>query len=366
MKNLISIACLFLFFSACKESELPPNVVEDPVFKTDFSFGGKSFSMAAGENNFYMFSSNSFNHQLEVNVFSGAFAPVNCPSAECSGSLKIDLRNSISGIEYHENQSITIGEKKIFDSAVNNNTTYILNFSVSGGGKTPQLSWDLDGAFSGTSNPASQEFLTNEPHYLSVGTSDAEGFKTYLKYPVFLDGSAPCPVPVLTAEMSKLKVTLQVGAPISDAEIDWPTATGIWEQAISGSDMQVAVTVNYPKQPGCAVNVGIQRLPSNNLAQAKTPTPAYSVTQNFTSNDLVQLGSATLQFVDSEGVVWKTDGGKPAAGDVFEILEKENYLENELGEPTLKLKANFKTTFYNAHGESKTMEGTAVFAVSHK
>lgn len=365
MKNLIKTASLAaLLLASCSKTELPESIQDDPIFSANFTLSG-SQNLTAGKDSVYLFTSFRYLPMENLREYVANFSKQNCGSSDCPGSLMFAIRSKRAGNEYFENESLTIGERKIFNANPKSDTTFILNFAATGGGDQPQFFWELDGTNLGQGNTATHEFDIQAIQFLTLTATDTDGYQTSIKTPILTDGSPHCPVPFLTANMKTQSVLLTVGVPANDVEVSWSSmGAGVFEQPIGSPDQTFQAIVNYLKIPNCIVRVAIDKLPSDATAISPSPKFSYTILTETTPQDLAQLGSSRLVFREKNGMIWKTDLATPAADDFFEILEKENYLPNENGEPTVKMKIRFSCTMKNALGESKKMVGEGTIAVA--
>lgn len=92
-KIFFSVLLASVIWSACSKSEIPDSGSGDPVFWLNLNVeGGDSALFTAGKDQIYLYT--AFNRDTsEVQVMSGTFADVNCPSSTCPGSARFDLRS---------------------------------------------------------------------------------------------------------------------------------------------------------------------------------------------------------------------------------------------------------------------------------
>ena len=95
-----------------------------------------------------------------------------------------------------------------------------------------------------------------------------------------------------------------------------------------------------------------------------TPSFEYSV-QSITNSDPFQLGRVAIQWVDLQGIVWRSDWGKQAQGAQFIVTSTEPYEPNEKGQNTRKMSVVFRCILYSKNGEMQNFEGTGVIAVAY-
>lgn len=91
-----AMLALLLFFACKREAIDPPEGFDQPVFYADYRLGnGKdTIHLVAGIDRIYHFTDFT---PTDLIVCTGAFAPADCPKADCPGSLKFEFQNNAPG-----------------------------------------------------------------------------------------------------------------------------------------------------------------------------------------------------------------------------------------------------------------------------
>jgi hypothetical protein len=78
----------------------------------------------------------------------------------------------------------------------------------------------------------------------------------------------------------------------------------------------------------------------------------------------MNLADATIEWTDTNGLVWTSlNNGQPATS-LFRVISCANYQANTAGQPTKKIHAQISCTLYNGTN-SIPFNGDAVFSAAH-
>jgi hypothetical protein len=80
--------------------------------------------------------------------------------------------------------------------------------------------------------------------------------------------------------------------------------------------------------------------------------------------DFVQFNTAEMIYIDESGQSWST-ANPQRSNATFEIIQVVPYIENEIKQPTRKIKISFDADFYNANKSSIAIKGSGTMGVAY-
>lgn len=85
-----------------------------------------------------------------------------------------------------------------------------------------------------------------------------------------------------------------------------------------------------------------------------------------TTGDSLQLKTVTLEYIDSDGSVFRSDRQPQPPGAYFIVDETKPFEPNEHGNPTLLIKARFSGTLFSENGTARKVDqATVVMAIAY-
>lgn len=360
MKNITVWLAIALCWTACKKAEpLPPPVSEDPVFRVTYNQDSTvSQTVTAGQNAVYLFTDFEENDLI---LCSGSFSKEDCPDGDCPGSLTFIFK-SLKTDDFQPNTVFHLGSF-VFENILGGSpdTTFLTTFSVLPNSGYNSFSWNIDSASAGGGASIQQEFQDNAPKIVRLTAQKASGLTSTVFRTVSLTNpGASFPSVSIEAEGDSAFYQLTAvvtGPPV--ASLLWSTGDTI--EMFSPNFLDSAYSVIVGDFFGNFTEARLQQLSPNDIP-VQTAGFTYSV-QPIIVQD--QPGEIIIQWVDAQGRIWRSDREQQPVGTFFEVLESEDYEQNERGQDTRKMKVLFDCILYDEQGNSLPFTGTGVIAVAH-
>ena len=354
--RLAILLCLTLGLWTCKKDLGTPEPSPDPVFTVGYQIDGVSYSLTAGLQTTYLFTKAELG-QDNVWQLSGSFADAACPAANCPGSLRFYWRNNAKGSDF--DSTLAIGNFPLFhsDSTV---FTFQTTLSLNEGSGTPtEVVWKIGDSLILVGKE--QKYLSNgAPFQISTEVFDLSGYRVRSSQ-LFVPGENMfCTRCTLDAKLDTL-LTLSA-APLAPGAHTFKWNSGETKETIRVPfipDETYSVTITNV-DAGCTSMISLDHLPDTFL----------EIHSGFANAVAVPLtaalpGGPIIEWIDGQGTVWRSDrvGQQPFPANYFQIMEIDDYLKNENGLPTKKLRIAWNCMLYNEAGESQKMSGEGVIAL---
>lgn len=348
------LALAFVQWTCLKEG-LNPGPSNDPVFMVDFRVDGTAYSLTAGLQTTYMFTRAERGND-EVWQFSGSFADAGCPSLDCPGTLTFIWRNFAPGNNFDStwvtgNLPLYFPGNPVFETDL---TLY------PGGGGFPEVFWLINDSL---------QLSGQEQTFQSSGDFVRIGAEAYYADGHFSQSSQQylpvenlfCARGILRAERDITSPVLTLTAiPLQPGLHTFQWHTGETTPSVQldyDSLLTYAVTIT-PAGGGCSASAALGLLPSGFSV-------IYSDTINATTRPVAAGPGPIVQWIDPQGNAWRSDRLGPQAFPAyfFQVLEIDDYLKNENGLPTKKLRVAWNCRVYNESGDSKEISGEGVIGL---
>ncbi|GAB4498733.1 MAG: hypothetical protein OHK0019_34570 [Saprospiraceae bacterium] len=360
MKNITALVVIALCWTACKKAEpLPPPVSEDPVFRVTYNQDSTaSQTVTSGQNSVYLFT------DFEENDFvlcTGSFSKEDCPDGNCPGSLTFIFK-SLKTDDFQPNTVFHLGSF-VFENILSGSadTTFLATFSVLPNSGYNSFSWDIDSTFAGAGASIQQEFQDDSPRIVRFTAQKTSGLTSTVFRKVSLTtpgASFPSVAIKIEGDSLAYQLTAVIAGPPA-ASLLW--STGDTLEMFSPNFLDSAYSVIVGDFFGNFTEARLQQLSPNDLP-VQTAGFTYSVQPIIVQG---QPGEIIIQWVDAQGRIWRSDREQQPPGAVFELLESEDYEQNERGQDTRKMKVLFDCVLFDEQGNSLPFSGTGVIAVAH-
>lgn len=370
MKNILNhflIILLFAFFTQCKKQKDPEQTTEASVFYFTGKVNGTNVSLASGMNNYYMFS----NHSIasgNVREFTGELKQKNCQT-NCNGSLKIIIK------DYRDLNILPT----VIDSSIRNKyysytspngtpNSFSVTFIPQFQGGTPQNhNWTFH---NGTSNQASPTRIYTEPGNYNVCLtvqstgSCSSSLCNNLKIGQ-LGNKVEVDFAVSTPTGNTLSFTAQPVLGTAPYSYQWNFGDGNSSTIAkpthtysSNGVYLVSLTVTDSKSNSATYNMNVNtQNPGSCMTKINMVKNAISNTNN--------LANVTIEWTDSNGNIYTSNNNVQSPICEFQITSVEEYIVNENGQKTKKIKALFNCTLLNGANSILLENGEAVFAIAY-
>lgn len=365
MKKILFLLLLASGWLACTDPDLPPDLTEDPVFTVQFTDGDSTRTIAAGIGEYYLFTRFApDNHG--VMVCSGAFAPADCPTGDCTGSLTFEFRNTNLDNVVFPDTLFKTGNYAYSNQGATAATIYRTTFVATNPAGYNQFSWKINNNPIGTNDSSiTVDFLDNGPQKVELTASGAQ--VSTIQRTITLSQGIPLDS-MLTVDIQIKPDTTGIGYNV-DAIVSGAQAPNIqWSTGNVGPHIYVpdtlqpdySVTVTNALETAVAGLVNIESAP----VTYRTSNFTYDV-QEINTTDTLNLGAVAIQWVDQQGIVWRSDRKVQDPGAQFSVLESAGYDLNENAEKTRRMRVAFQCILYNDSGVGKAFSGEGVIAVAY-
>lgn len=371
--TLLFVLIAWLFVSGCKKKEpVPPDMEETPVFYCNATLNNFPYTMQAGVNDYYMFSSFYYDSLPTLYSFRGELSALNCVNCP---KITFDIR---------DNAFVTIGNNSNIDSLIPGeykywaiNKGYDTTISINFHSKPIHLDsvasvlWDFGDGTTST--------LPDVEHYYAIPKLYNVCHTIYYKnqcidqlcYVVDATEDNNCGVDIEYTNSSNVIW----GDTVRFKAITSMTSTNfLWEFGDGKSDTGLTTSHFYGKAGVYTVKLTSTLLSATcqatQSARVGTPRDFPGCTSNFNYEKNTSLRPSkkniiTLKWVDTLGNVYTT-GNTPQPPDAyFRILSIQNYLVNEKNQRTKKIHALFKCNLSDGNKIITIANAETVFAVAY-
>lgn len=360
-RYIYGLLAFALGWVACSKDDVPPDVVEDPVFMVAYqSSGGDTASITAGIDSVYLFTDHrSDNQQI---VCSGAFADASCPEADCPGSLTFEFSTPFTDTFSPESVFHIGGFNFINLDSGGTSIIYRGTFQVDNTSGFDSFLWRIDDADAGDGPVLVYDFpnLSVTP-LIELSAQRPSGLRSVISRNVSPIGNTPTSVSLKIDQDSTL-IIYKITAEITPPGFDSLLLNGIplQDTVLYSDDLSDFYSVAVLQGTGFAT----ASLEGLNVDQPPARTPNF----NLTVNEIIvpgPPGEVAIQWVDPSGGIWRSDRNNQDSFAFFVVEESEDYDNNEKGQKTRKMRVSFYCRLFNTTGESGVFSGSGVIAVAY-
>ncbi|HTF04291.1 MAG TPA: PKD domain-containing protein [Bacteroidia bacterium] len=357
------VAACAVLYSGCKKEEVPSGS-GSPVFYATGTMDGAAFTIKAGVDHYYMFSSFASN-TADLYTFSGSLHRENC-AAPCPSGLSVYVNDYAvhTSQQTNINTALQPGMYNFSLPAISGNT--IQFFAEPEGDTGYTYSWDFgDSQTSQLENP-SHTYATGGLHTVCLTITGLSTSTVSMFCDTLYVGTSPC--------MNGDFETDPFG--LLDSIIFIPTVTGgtapytwFWN---FGDGFTATTDTAYHRYFSAGVRTARVVITDNNLCsiivRRNVKTPSF---QSCVSNFTWQTGSSTdfsaviVEWTDSTGNIYTSADPQQPGSSTFEIISVSDYEINQQQQRTKKVHMRVNCTLYNG-ANSILLENTdIVFAIAY-
>lgn len=354
---------LVLAWSACQKAELPPTVIEPTIFSVRDTLN--KINLTAGIDRIYLYARTDRDAQ-QISVFSGTFSEENClPAAACPGSMRFEFRNLNPDVTVFPEEVFREGERQYADqSSAVFDSIYRTTFVAPAG--YASYNWVLDSVDKRSGQVVVKDFQSADPVKVVLSMSGGN-LPVTIRRTVSISGKETFPAVQIGIERGGTSDSIYLihakssGLPI--IQYRWFPDTIQVEQEYQTMKLENQYAVTVTDNMGNTASVQVDSV--------------FAVSQSFSSSDFTynvqptvtgdpfQLGRVAIQWVDQQGVVWRSDRSKQTGGAYFLVTSGEPYEPNETGQKTYKMNVQYRCTLYNPLFQGRDFQGSAVIAVAY-
>ncbi|MBX3162859.1 MAG: PKD domain-containing protein [Bacteroidetes bacterium] len=373
MKKLALYSLMFFLalVYSCNKKKYPDSMIIDKieaVFSFDGTIDGKPVSIKAGVDNYYMYSSYAQDTNGVYN-FVGEFKQTDCN--DCRNSLKIQINDfKISAPNEAMKMDSALVPKTYRILAGTN--SYLVGFQSLFNKQAENYYWDFgDGTGSNETNPT-HEFFTTGQYNVGLKITSANACESFIGNKQNIDVSnKTC--------KSYIGVTNVSGNSVSFIQTtyggaypykyswnfgDGDTSTAVYpvhNYLVSGS---YPVTLKVTDANGVTTLANFNAVTQGDASSCAANYFVKSV--NAVHNPKVSLSKVIITWTDENGEVYSSNNEIQLSSSYLDLLEAENFDNNENNQPTKKLKVKFRCMMYSGNKSVLIDNAQAIIAVAHK
>lgn len=327
-----------MVLSNCKPKEEPKDEIGNPVFRVEGSIDGAPLNVAAGFDNYFMFTSFS-QDQFGVYQFVGNLSKQNCQ--QCAGSFKITIRNYMKQQPGDADSIDLPGEYPYFNNQQLIEQYYELACRANPyGDGVASVSWDFgNGKFSTAYNPTAR-FYKEGIYPIFCSSVFPNGCFSVLSQPIYLTPTRVGKTIDFNLNHIDSQTVLLNSIPVNrQAQVKWDFGDG---NTANGS------IVNH-----AYANKGLYKVCMEYITGTDTVQFCKNVnTRNFTDcksnfyfdskfvSDSLQYSKVTVEWTGGDGTVYSSANTEQPSSSVFTIFEATDYTPNNAGNKTRKYRFN--------------------------
>lgn len=343
LKHIPLVLGLLILVAGCKETPLPSEVIEEPVFFAKGLVGGEPVDLSAGKNDYFL-------HTEFLQDTSGLYAFRSSLSAPDKAALFIRMNNQTAS-----NPGDPVDPSQVFlesDYPYAAPDSVLRGYTVSFKASAPdgdQFTWRLNRNNRATGAEISRFFPTAEADSFTVEllSVNNQGCRSLLRERV----SVPKPDCAVDFEYKPSRrsgklLEFEVRSNLAPANLTWIfnnqrirggraiayefSSRGIFRACVEQDNCKAQTCKNViaGNAGGCPVNF------------------TYETEEVFKAG-LPQPGEITLQWRDENGRFFSTGAKKQPAGSYLRLSSPEAYEANSAGDATRKMQLDIRCWAYN-------------------
>lgn len=370
LSQLYIIICFALLWTRCAQDpieDFPEPSEGEPVFTVSADIGGNPLNLAAGLEDYYMFTSFE-RDEHEVYVFKGDLKQQSCPNI-CAEQLRIEIRDDDVSAEEVKIDSSLIETLSFSSPSMPESTVYQVNFytsDISSGEGIVSYDWNFgDGASSKEANPV-HEYPDLGEYFVELKTMDANGCESSQRQVInLLEIEENCVVQIEGSFVQNNSIQL-----VATSNFETMNTLFLW------NDDSLYFNTIFPTETGmyCVQVEDESNCVSSSCAGVMTDSIPLFCTTSFSYEmetiisepaNPFQLSTITVIYTDEAGQEYRTNLGSQDEASL-EIHQLEEYDLNENGEKTKKLDFQLSCLLYHENGEVLALtNGIFTFGVAY-
>jgi hypothetical protein len=366
-KILYAVLLLSIAWLLNCTKELPPDVVEEPVFGIRATFDSSQYLFTAGDSPTpYLFTDWYLSGGGTVNC-TGAFADSACWKAGCAPRLLFEFRNDKPDASVSPDDLFRMG--RVFTFRGSKDIEYRVSASVGADSALyNNIRWIWQGSvYQGTSVSLATTSSLIQP--LSVVAFHQNSGLLSSERNVVFDKTRP-QAPFVRLGITPIQGTLNrrveaIATPSGGTfTYNWSngrTTNSFIDQTV-GSSYSVTIQDTFGQTATAQIDSVGGFLPQ----PVKSPDIILN-TSFATPTNTLQTGTVLIQWKDPLGRIWRSDTAPQPNGSSLWIISAEPYSDNEKGQKTYKVSVGFKGVLFNESGtQSIPMSGQGIIAVAYR
>jgi PKD repeat protein len=376
--QLISYVFMVFFIFSCREKKLPEDSIEDnkPIFTFAANIGGIPVNLEAGKDNYYLYS----NYNVDVNLntdptqFVGAIKQSNCNV--CPNSLEIQFVNTFAfanqGMNYIDSV-LKIDNAYTYFKGIVNATSYSVKFKatprISLGGNITGYLWEFgDGTTSMLANPT-HVYASSGNYNVSLTLSSNVFGTSKVTNQLKVGQSATVNTAKIIKDFwlgtNKLKF-FHTNTGVAPFQYFWDFGDGTTSASFEPIHQYVGTPSKYNvKLRVIDANADTAYSEYNTKMDAATGVLSNFVIESSMANSF-KASRVIVKWTDANGLVYTSNHSLQPNASNFEIAALENFVTNESGQATKKVRVKFNCKVYNGSQSLDIVNADVVIAVAYK
>ncbi len=362
MKKLISIYIILFSFFSCQKLEVEPDFIGSPVFRVPLNVGGQNLELVAGNNNYFQFTGKeNFDNHSE---FFGELKEENC-DVNCQPSLKMTFRSNDVERLFQE------GTINYLESVptVQPRVKTTLAAEATGVGEIEYF-WEFEDNSILQGEVVEKDFDFGSIQNVRLKTIDGAGCENIQEREINLQQN-PSPaisgcedysiimlsqIDSMSGELYHNFFVLGVNSQSFASNLIWSDNTVFPFLCIHSDDLPSEICVDvFPINSNCPPVSTCLSIQGSNTTN---PSPNFCTAKFHYENELFlevqnedQLESVVIEYTDENGEIFSSKDF-PQVSSTFQIVNFENYEQNNNGNPTIKFSGNFSCDAISQNGET--------------
>jgi hypothetical protein len=334
---------VFLFLTltgllhGCSKKIIESGFANDPVFSITGSFNGNNYTITAGKDSIYHFTSLQLLPEREMIEAMGLFSNQACPSGDCPGSVRFIFRSQISDTTLESR----LANLPYLQDSVSGDVMYPVTITPIADTSITALYLELStGARSVGRMPLITNLFSKEIVNIGIVAEMSNGIYMSSKASFLPQYPDSCQAIGIKATLENGIIRMQADPPLTSQT----SYSYFWSNGYFGPTLELdfspdtLYTVSItPANSACSASASF-RLPQLEKFQVSTPT--FKATTPGATTSIFQEG-VEIQWTDADGIRYSTNGINNNGESFFILEEMKPYKENENGDPTVKLNIRY-------------------------
>lgn len=366
MRAYIYLTLLGLLMIGCQKAQDDLPGYADPVFFVNVT-GLPVSPISAGIGGYYMFTRYSTENQRLTTI--GTLGIETCSDGICPNSLRFELTMPEDMVIPSTDSIIQVGEYPFKAIKGADSIIYRIALRAEPHESVDSVIWIIDQTNIFIGDSAMLDFPNPDRHSIELRTVKNGTLRSSVTSSIDLAGLKSFPVVGIKAGFDT--VGLINGFNIQAVSTGAPIVSFAWSNDSIGSNFfdqgfglsQGTIKVTATDAQGSLATATLSQL---DIAESTRKTTGFSYTLDALKFDSPgTIEGAAIQWIDADGIVWRSDWGDQTADQLFAVLSSEPYDLNEKVQKTRILRVAFKCFLYNELGEVMPLAGTGVIAMAY-
>jgi PKD repeat protein len=365
---------------SCREKKLPEDIIEDntPVFTLSANIDGTPINIAAGQNNYYLYSDygigDGMNPSGSPTQFVGALKQSNCTL--CPNSLEIQFINDYAFNNFGLNYIDTVLKQSNAYKYVKDNTsasTYSVKFKatprISLGGTITGYLWEFgDGTTSSDINPMHTYSSAGAYNVsLTMYSNNFGSSKVTNQIKIGLPNNV-CQSKIIKdfwLAPNRIKF-YKKNSGVAPFQYLWDFGDGTYATDSIPTHQYTGSPSKY-KVKLRVIDANLDTAYSEyNTKMDATSTVLSNFAVESTIENPFKSSRVLINWTDANGVVYTSKHSSQPNASNFEVVSTANHSVNENGQPTKKVQVKFSCKVYNGTQSLSMNNVDVIIAIAYK